>query len=377
MRRILFSLLLSMILFGHNGGKIARADCGKQFATPHLADGRFDSTAFPSSSEHAKKTYAILISGAMAGANPPAFWNSISLVYSTLAMRGIPKEQIQVLNGAHGKEVPELYPGASCPSSDSNCHFPFTSDLECDGKDDISGYATVSGIKHAFQQTAARLENGDQVFIYYIGHGDNHANIFLDIIHGGQLFMPYETGRETDFLLTESGFKKLLNIFPKSTKIAVILDTCYGGFFTSLASKNRCILTATSDKVPAWMISGYGAFSYALSSSLLGENIDGSLVSPSPQRESNGEVSLAHLYASVRSLLWDFRQEPTERLLQRYLGADDSVLKQLKANAPDPNNSADFVRNFNFYRNFPSLMVHQKEDPPQIANQEVCSDFFL
>lgn len=252
----------------------AQAVCHRLFPVPHewSGSGLHHSASI---SPRAAKTYAIFILGGAAGraaaqANYPAFWNNISFGYQVLTTKGVPAENMRILLGAGPGDDTVLTSETGMPPTYGadreavvRAFRPYPHDFDCDSLPDVSGPATVEGLRAAVQSLAPRMNPGSQLLIYYVGHGMKPSVFPL---------LPFRVTLWNSELLPHQ-LESALSQVPQDVRVALMTETCYGGHFLRLARKQgRCVLTSAPADSEAYFRrrTEYGFVTELFFSALLG-----------------------------------------------------------------------------------------------------------
>jgi hypothetical protein len=224
----------------------SHAECHRLFPVPHeWAGSALHVSQTPS--PYRTRTHALFILGGAPGTaealrNYPAFWNTLSFGYQALIAKGVPKPNIRIVMGSGPQDRSVL-----TTETGANPQFgldreaivqsfqPFPKDFDCDGQPDVSGPATLAGIREALSGLIPAMKAHDQIVIYYIGHGIK-PNWLLQQPFRATL---WQGG------LTVQEMEQAFRLVPRGVRTLFMADTCYGGHFLTLGeSEDRCILTA-------------------------------------------------------------------------------------------------------------------------------------
>lgn len=229
--------------------------CQQQFATPHLAPGaalRGYSRAVGRTSD-LRHMHAVLVWGGdarRASQNYISHWNDLSLLYITLRNLGMPAARIHVLLGA-GRDPrlpiqpqPGTSPGRRL-GDPAGREESIPTDLDCDGRNDIDGPGTRSGLRNALLDVSETMGAQDRVLMVLLGHGTRLDTGRDPFETAYQLWNePSITARQLNAMLADT--------LPRGAHIGLIATSCDSGGFIQVArdSANRCVITSgMSDEI--------------------------------------------------------------------------------------------------------------------------------
>jgi len=118
-------------------------------------------------------------------------------------------------------------------------------DFDGDGLSDVSEAANLRNIRHMFENLANTVEDGDQLLIYTMSHGD----------------LPNSNASEEHIVLwnmealTVSELRRLLGKLKQSApqlRIGMIMTQCFSGAFQALSDRNTCVISAADSEEESW-----------------------------------------------------------------------------------------------------------------------------
>lgn len=227
--------------------------------------------------------YAVIIGGGTSKYdNYARYWNDCSFIYKTLIHTyGYKKSNVYVLM-SDGQN-----PGADLSTANGFSSSPL--DLDGDNIADI-GYATTKqNISNVFNELSTKMNAGDNLFIYTIGHGnyDEERGSFLALWDSVKIF--------ANDLLTE------INKINYQCIVNVVMGQCNaGGFSNWLNNRINTVSTfaATQDyPSDAYSTFSFDIFVYLFTSAINGRDYFDNIVDA--DINNDGEVSMheAFIYA--------------------------------------------------------------------------------
>lgn len=202
------------------------------------------------------KTYAIILGGCNKNSKiEVAFWNDCSYIYQTLEYTyGIPKDHIIPLI-SDGND-----PGYDMIDSYNNLiNQPL--DLDNDGVDEIHLACTRNNIKHALSEVSKKIQNGDHLFMFFIGHGGGSSKNYSSFLINKEIDKS-DVLNYLDFQDFE--LPRFIKTYLKNKDIYLnfVMGQCYsGGFIDDLITENIqnfVIATAAESNRPSFYLSDTG-----------------------------------------------------------------------------------------------------------------------
>ncbi|MEE0889574.1 MAG: hypothetical protein U0L57_05120 [Bacteroidales bacterium] len=248
--------------------------------------------------------YAVIIGGgSCVDDNYARYWNDCSFIYNTLIHTyGYKKSNVYVLM-ADGQN-----PGADLSTGNGFVSSPL--DLDGDNIADI-GYATTKqNISNVFNELSTKMNAGDNLFIYTIGHGnyDIERGSFLALWGGVKFF--------ANDLLTE------INKINYQCIVNVVMGQCNaGGFSNWLNNRTNTVSTfaVTQDRPSATYADlPFDIFVELFTSAIKGRDYFGNIVDA--DINNDGEISMYEAY------IYAFGQDNIDNPFQR---SNPSQLKEV------------------------------------------------
>ena len=279
--------------------------------------------------------YAVIIGGGTdIDDNYERYWNDCSFIYNTLIHTyGYKKSNVYVLM-SDGQN-----PGVDLLTSQGSISFPL--DLDEDNIADI-GYATTKqNISNVFNELSTKMNAGDNLFIYTIGHGnyDDNRGSFLALWGGVKFF--------ANDLLTE------INKINSQCIVNVVMGQCNaGGFSNWLNNRANTVSTfaVTQDRPSATYADlPFDIFVELFTSAIKGRDYFGNIVDA--DINNDGEVSMyeAFVYANENDELDNPFQKSNPSTLRDVLtmcnkkGVDFVIKDGLEDSGKEPNTSSEYL----------------------------------
>lgn len=239
--------------------------------------------------------YAVIIGGGTSkNDNYARYWNDCSFIYETLIHTyGYKKSNVYVLM-SDGQN-----PGADLLNGNNTISSPL--DLDEDNIADIGYAATKQNITSVFNELSTKMNAGDNLFIYTIGHGnyDEERGAFLALWGGVKFF--------ANDLLTE------INKINYQCIVNVVMGQCNAGGFSNWLNNRANTVSSfatTQDGLswPDWS-GDFDLFVYLFTSAINGRDAHGNIVDA--DTNNDGEVSMyeAYIYTNEH----DYRDNPFQK----------------------------------------------------------------
>lgn len=239
--------------------------------------------------------YAVIIGGgSYVGNNYARYWNDCSFIYNTLIHTyGYKKSNVYVLM-SDGQN-----PGADLLNGNNTISSPL--DLDGDNIADI-GYATTKqNISNVFNELSTKMNAGDNLFIYTIGHGN------YDIERGSFLALWDSVKFFANDLLTE------INKINSQCIVNVVMGQCNAGGFSNWLNNraNTVSSVATTQDGLSWpdWSGDFDLFVYLFTSAINGRDHHGNIVDA--DTNNDGEISMYEAY--IYSKGHDYRESPEQK----------------------------------------------------------------
>jgi hypothetical protein len=279
--------------------------------------------------------YAVIIGGGTSKNDDYArYWNDCSFIYKTLIHTyGYKKSNVYVLM-SDGQN-----PGVDQFTENDFISSPL--DLDGDNVADI-GYATTKqNISNVFNELSTKMNAGDNLFIYTIGHGDydEERGSFLALWGGVKFF--------ANDLLTE------INKINYQCIVNVVMGQCNaGGFSNWLNNRANTVSTfaVTQDRPSATYTDlPYDIFVELFTSAIKGRDYFGNIVDA--DINNDGEISMyeAFIYANGRDHIDNPFQRSNPSQLNEVLtmcnkkGVDLVIKDGLEDSGKEPNTVSEYL----------------------------------
>jgi hypothetical protein len=223
--------------------------------------------------------YAFIISGgANQSNNHIRYWNDCAFIYTTLVeYYGYEDENIRVCISDGTNPAPDRSDGTNSPP-----------DLDGDGDDDIEYPATLQYIDLVFDELAATLTAGDQLFIFTTDHGGQES--------GWDCYLNLWNLEE----LRDDQLAAYVDALPCQTVICTF-EQCYsGGMIDDLEGDGRVVATACRWDEVSWAMAPhyiYDAFVYHWTCAVAWQHPTGEPVDADTNNDGNVSMHEAFIYA--------------------------------------------------------------------------------
>jgi hypothetical protein len=219
-------------------------------------------------------TAAIIVSGPISPAkNHARYWNSASLMFSTLKAVGY--ERLSVLQSDGSSTAPDRQARSFLGMFGTGRLVDSPRDLDGDGTEDVNGPGAIGALSAALVGAGRAVGPGGRILLVIIGHGQLRVRSGVSSV--AMMWDEAELrGYELDRLLRAS--------VPDSCWVAVVAMQCHSQLFLDEVARPRSVLIASGRPLWIWSTVEYGVFPYHLAGALLGR--DPKTGSPLPEGAS-------------------------------------------------------------------------------------------
>ena len=278
----------------------------------------------------AGETYAVIISGGRSKMfNHERYWNDCAFLYRTLRQdcRTPPDHVTLLMADGDSPDNDMLRDGAVGFASSPT-------DLDGDGKPDLTLAATRENVEEVFRQLSVTLTTDDHLFVFITDHGerDDSGDVHL-WLWGGERLSPQELGA----MISQC----------KPQTMSVLLGQCYAGaFVTPLQGEGRVITAACAADQMSWACKErcYDEFVYHWTCAVAQHDEQGQPVAS----DTNGDGRVSMLEAFDYAVQHDRRPETPSLASQPATLAEQwsfgSITNGLRSsfNVPHPTSDAVF-----------------------------------
>lgn len=212
----------------------------------------FSESLFSFEVDHTNDYAVIIVGGGDVDSTYPAFQQSASIMVKGLLSRGYRKENIRILSTDGNNKDFDAKRLVWNPRSEKwvDSYYSTYQDFDGDGKKDDVLPATKENADAIFydieqEMTSDPLRQG-KLFVYVATHGfkDEAKNKSGMVLYG-----------KNESLYLDEFSKRYIDPFTvRDIPVAMVLDHCYSGDFTSLEGRNRCIISASGKNERGWMM---------------------------------------------------------------------------------------------------------------------------